>query len=226
MAVNLKFKEKFAFGYREFSDCNRQLHWFLTFGNLMKCLRFSYLNLFYIYEFVIFINLQKSEKISFFILHFFLVSSYPFHSFGSVSCSAMSTSLGLHGYSPPGSVVHGFLPARILEWVAIPFPMESFQTKDWTQVFIFLLFYDYRGFGHLFIKVDNFKLKPECFSTKQQDSVGKFLFCFCLFVFYHIYNLHMKSSLCTLRRKVSRRYIDLNMVSLSEQKVWISGTQK
>ena len=176
--IELKFKEKFAFGYREFSDHNRQLHWFLTFGNLMKWLRFSYLNLFYIYEFVIFINLQKSEKISFFILHFFLVSSYPFHSFEIVSCSAISTSLGLHGWSPPGSVVHGILQARILEWVAIPFSMESFQTKDWTHVFIVLLFYDYRGFGHLFIKVDNFKLKPECFSTKQQDSVGKFFFFF------------------------------------------------
>ena len=26
------------------------------------------------------------------------------------------------GYSPPGSSVHGILQARILEWVAIPFP--------------------------------------------------------------------------------------------------------
>ena len=31
--------------------------------------------------------------------------------------------------SPPGSSVHGILQARILEWVAIPFP-----TQSWTQV--------------------------------------------------------------------------------------------
>ena len=164
-----------------FLTINRQLPWFLTFGNLMKWLRFSYINLFYIYEFVIFINLPQSEKI-FFILHFFLVSSYPFHSFESVSCLVTSNSLGLHGRSLPGSAVHGILQARILEWVAIPFPMESFQTKDWIQVFIFLLFYKYRGFGHLFMKVDNFKLKPECFSTKQQDSVGKRFFFFFNFI--------------------------------------------
>ena len=141
----------------------------------------------------------------------------------------MSNSLELHGQSPPGSFVHGLLQARILEWVAIPSSMESFQTTGWTQVFIFLLFYECRCFGCLFMKVDNFKLKPECFSTRQQDSVGEvflfFLFV-CLFVFYHTYSLHMKSSLYTIRRKVSRRYIDLNMVSLSEQKVWISGTEK
>ena len=61
------------------------------------------------------------------------------------------------------------------------------------------------------MKVDNFKLKPECFSTRQPDSVGEFFF-------YHIYSLHMKSSLYTIRSKVSRSGIDLNMVSLSEQK--------
>ena len=46
------------------------------------------------------------------------------------------------------------------------------------------------------------------------------------FFFYHIYSLHMKSSLYTIRSKVSRSGIDLNMVSLSEQKGWISRTQK
>ena len=30
-------------------------------------------------------------------------------------------------YSPPGSSVHGILLARILEWVAISFPMEPVQ---------------------------------------------------------------------------------------------------
>ena len=32
-------------------------------------------------------------------------------------------------YSPPGSSVHGFLQARILEWVAIPFSRE-FPTQE------------------------------------------------------------------------------------------------
>ena len=36
--------------------------------------------------------------------------------------------------SPPGSSVHGFLQARILEWVAIPFSRGSSQPRDWTQV--------------------------------------------------------------------------------------------
>ena len=27
-------------------------------------------------------------------------------------------------YSPPGSSVHGILQARILEWIAIPFPRD------------------------------------------------------------------------------------------------------
>jgi len=32
--------------------------------------------------------------------------------------------------SPPGSSVHGIFQARILEWVAISYSRESFQTKD------------------------------------------------------------------------------------------------
>ena len=32
--------------------------------------------------------------------------------------------------SPPGSSVHGILPARIPEWVAIPFPRGSFRPRD------------------------------------------------------------------------------------------------
>ena len=38
-------------------------------------------------------------------------------------------------YSPPGSSVHGILPAWILEWVAIPFSRGSSQPRDQTQVF-------------------------------------------------------------------------------------------
>ena len=35
---------------------------------------------------------------------------------------------------PPGSSVHGILQARILVWVAIPFPRGSSQLKDLRQV--------------------------------------------------------------------------------------------
>ena len=31
-------------------------------------------------------------------------------------------------------LVYGILQARILDWVAIPFSMGSFQPRDWTQV--------------------------------------------------------------------------------------------
>ena len=33
-----------------------------------------------------------------------------------------------------GSSVHGIFQARILKWVAIPFSMESSQTRDWTHI--------------------------------------------------------------------------------------------
>ena len=39
--------------------------------------------------------------------------------------------------SPPGSSVHEILQARILEWVAIPFPRGSSQLSDHTQVSCF-----------------------------------------------------------------------------------------
>ena len=35
---------------------------------------------------------------------------------------------------PTGYIVHGILQARILEWVAVPFPRVSSQTRDRTQV--------------------------------------------------------------------------------------------
>ena len=34
----------------------------------------------------------------------------------------------------PMDLVYGILQARILDWVAIPFSMGSFQPRDWTQV--------------------------------------------------------------------------------------------
>ena len=37
-------------------------------------------------------------------------------------------------YSPPGSCVHGFLQARILEWIAMPCSRGSSQPKDQTHV--------------------------------------------------------------------------------------------
>ena len=48
-----------------------------------------------------------------------------------VSRSAISDSLRLHDYSPPGSSVHGISQARILEWVAIPFSGGSSPSRDW-----------------------------------------------------------------------------------------------
>ena len=42
----------------------------------------------------------------------------------------MSSCLPPHGlYSPQGASVHGFLQARILEWVATPFSRESFDSE-------------------------------------------------------------------------------------------------
>ena len=35
---------------------------------------------------------------------------------------------------PPGSSVHGILPARILEWVAVPFSRGSSWPRNWSQV--------------------------------------------------------------------------------------------
>ena len=37
-------------------------------------------------------------------------------------------------YSPPGSSVHGFLQARILEWIALPSSRRSSQPKDRTHI--------------------------------------------------------------------------------------------
>ena len=36
--------------------------------------------------------------------------------------------------SPAGSIFHGVLQARILEWVVIPFSRRSFPHRDWSQV--------------------------------------------------------------------------------------------
>ena len=52
----------------------------------------------------------------------------------SVSRSVCPTLCDPVDCRPPGSSVHGFLQARILEWVDIPFSRGSSQPRDWTQV--------------------------------------------------------------------------------------------
>ena len=47
----------------------------------------------------------------------------------SVSCSVVSWLCHPMDCSPPGSSVHAFLQARILEWVAIPFSRGVFPTQ-------------------------------------------------------------------------------------------------
>ena len=52
-----------------------------------------------------------------------------------VSRSVVSHSLWSHGYSSPGSFVHGFSSQEYwLEWVAIPFSRGSSQPRAWTWV--------------------------------------------------------------------------------------------
>ena len=51
-----------------------------------------------------------------------------------VGRSVVSSPLRLHGlHSPPGSSAHGIFPARILQWVAIPFSQGSSQPRDETM---------------------------------------------------------------------------------------------
>ena len=50
------------------------------------------------------------------------------------SPSVMSYSCDPMDCSPPGSSVHGFSQARILEWVAISFSRTSCWLRDWTQI--------------------------------------------------------------------------------------------
>ena len=50
------------------------------------------------------------------------------------SCWVMSNAWDSMDCSPPGSSLHGFLQARILEWVAIPVFRGSSLTRDQTQV--------------------------------------------------------------------------------------------
>ena len=52
-----------------------------------------------------------------------------------VSCSVRSDSLWPMNCSPPSSLVHGILQARIVEWVAISYSRGSFRPSDWTHIY-------------------------------------------------------------------------------------------
>ena len=58
--------------------------------------------------------------------HFYLESVLA-----AQSCSTLYNTMD---YSLPGFTVHGILPARTLEWGAIPFSRGSSWPKDWTRV--------------------------------------------------------------------------------------------
>ena len=51
-----------------------------------------------------------------------------------VSCSVVATLCDPMDCSLPGSLSHGILQARILEWIAISFSRGSSQAKDQTQI--------------------------------------------------------------------------------------------
>ena len=51
-----------------------------------------------------------------------------------LSCSAVSTLCHLMDCSLPGSLVHGILQARILEWVALPFCRGTSPRRDRARV--------------------------------------------------------------------------------------------
>ena len=48
--------------------------------------------------------------------------------------SFMSDSLNPMDHSPPGSSVHGFFQARMLEWVVLSYPRSSSWSGGWTHV--------------------------------------------------------------------------------------------
>ena len=50
-----------------------------------------------------------------------------------VSCLVVSNSFRPHGCSLPGSSVRGILQARVLEWVAMPFPKGPSRPRDWSR---------------------------------------------------------------------------------------------
>ena len=66
--------------------------------------------------------------------HFSLLLLFPLTEhcvFVAQSCPTLCDPPGLYA---PGSSVHGILPARILEWVAVPFSRGSSPPRDRTPV--------------------------------------------------------------------------------------------
>ena len=61
-------------------------------------------------------------------IHTFLLFIY------SVSCLVMSIPCDPMDCGLPGSLIHGILQARILEWVAIPFSRGSSWPRNWIQI--------------------------------------------------------------------------------------------
>ena len=58
-------------------------------------------------------------------------------SFAAVNLNVTQSSLTIcdpKGYSLPGSSIHGIFPARILEWIAIPFSRGTSWPGAWTWV--------------------------------------------------------------------------------------------
>ena len=78
-------------------------------------------------------------------------------------CAQLCPTLcNLKNCSPPGYSVHRIFQARILEWVAISFSMESSQPRDWTWVFLHTLHW----------RADSL---PLCQLGKSLESPGKLL---------------------------------------------------
>ena len=67
----------------------------------------------------------------------FFVCLFYYVCMGAQSLESCPILCSLMDCSPPGSSVHGTLQARILEWVAMPFPRGSSQPWDQTQVSCF-----------------------------------------------------------------------------------------
>ena len=91
-----------------------------------------------IYKHQSFNNMLHFMSLSMFLKYFLPNSLLDMHTKMSVCCVSVSqlclTLCVPMGCSPPGSSVHGFLQARILEWFAISSSRESSWPRDWTPV--------------------------------------------------------------------------------------------
>ena len=73
--------------------------------------------------------------------------------------------------NPPGSFIHGILQARILEWVAIPFPTQGLNPA--------LLYYEQilYSLSHQYLM-----LKPSGYNSEQEAGNWYFVIIFCFSV--------------------------------------------